>query len=173
MIEYEYTFVFRTFLMKFWVSYEPFHSEGSRMTNMPVVIPMLNYEDGPAAMDWLAAAFGFQEITRLIGSDGLLAHGEMAIGNGRIMLSTATPAYESPKHHREHCTQARAWSEVPYIIDGVLVFVDNIDRHYDQAIRMGAIILSEVEDAEPGRRYRVEDPEGHRWMFIQRPSTQI
>ena len=34
---------------------------------MQDVIPMLTYEDGPAAMDWLAEAFGFQEITRLVG----------------------------------------------------------------------------------------------------------
>jgi PhnB protein len=69
---------------------------------------MLDYEDGPAAMDWLTAAFGFQEVTRHIGEDGLLAHGEMRAGNGLIMLATPTPAYESPKRHREHCAQARA-----------------------------------------------------------------
>jgi PhnB protein len=130
---------------------------------------MLTYENGPAAMDWLAKVFGFQELTRMIGSDGLLAHGEMAVGDGLIMLATATPAYESPKRHREHCAQAQAWSAVPYIIDGVLVYVDNVDQHYAQAVSAGAAILSELEDAGPGRRYRAEDPEGHRWMFVQRP----
>jgi uncharacterized glyoxalase superfamily protein PhnB len=135
---------------------------------MPDVIPMLDYEDGPAAMDWLAKAFGFQEVTRMIGDDGLLAHGEMVVGNGIIMLATATSEYESPKHHREHCERARAWSVVPYVIDGVLVQVDDIDAHYQQAIEAGVRILSEIEDAGPGRRYRAEDLEGHRWMFVQR-----
>jgi uncharacterized glyoxalase superfamily protein PhnB len=135
---------------------------------MQDIIPMLDYEDGPAAMDWLAKAFGFTEVTRMIGEDGLLAHGEMTIGSGMIMLATATPDYESPKHHRQHCERARAWSEVPYIIDGVLVHVDNVDAHYRQAIEAGARILSPLEDAEPGRRYRAEDLEGHRWMFMQR-----
>ena len=28
------------------------------------VVPMLTYADGPAAMDWLARAFGFEEQMR-------------------------------------------------------------------------------------------------------------
>jgi len=129
---------------------------------------MINYEDGPAAMDWLAKAFGFQEITCMTGEDGLLAHGEMITGNGTIMLATATPDYESPRHHREHCERARAWSSEPFVIDGVLVFVDDVEAHYQQAGAAGAHILSELEDGFPARRYRVEDLEGHRWMFMQR-----
>jgi uncharacterized glyoxalase superfamily protein PhnB len=135
---------------------------------MQDIIPMLDYEDGPAAMDWLEKAFGFQEVTRMIGEDGLLAHGEMTFGNGMIMLATATPEYESPKHHRQHCERARAWSAVPYVIDGLLVHVEDVDAHYQRAVTAGASILSELEDALPGRRYRAEDLEGHRWMFIQR-----
>ncbi len=135
---------------------------------MQDVVPMLDYEDGPAAMDWLAEAFGFHEVTRQIGMDGRLSHGEMMAGNGRIMLATATPAYESPKHHREHCERARAWSAVPWVIDGVLVYVDNVDEHFVRAKQAGAAILGELEDGYPGRRYRAEDLEGHRWMFLQR-----
>jgi uncharacterized glyoxalase superfamily protein PhnB len=140
--------------------------------NCSQVIPMLDYEDGPAAMDWLAKAFGFRELVRMMGEDGLLAHGEMAAGtggNGRIMVGTATPLYESPRHHREHCERARAWSEVPWIIDGVLVYVEDVDAHYTQAKAAGAVILSELEDGFPARRYRTEDLEGHRWMFMQGP----
>ena len=135
---------------------------------MQDVIPMLDYENGPAAMDWLSEAFGFVEVGRIIGEDGLLAHGEMRVGSGRIFLATATPAYESPRHHREHCQRAQAWSVVPWVIDGVLVYVDDVDAHYAQAVRAGAYILSEPENGPPGRRYRVEDLEGHRWMFMQR-----
>jgi PhnB protein len=135
---------------------------------MQDVVPMLDYEDGPAAMDWLAEAFGFHEVSRLIGEDGRLAHGEMMAGNGLIMLATATPAYESPKHHREHCERARAWSAVPWVIDGVLVYVDHVNEHFERAKQAGATILGELEDGFPGRRYRAEDLEGHRWMFLQR-----
>ena len=119
-------------------------------------------------MDWLAKAFGFQEITRMLGPEGSLSHGEMAVGNGRIMLATPTPVYESPKRHREQCERASAWSAVPWVIDGILVYVDDVDQHYAQAQRAGATILSEPEDGGPGRLYRAEDLEGHRWMFLQR-----
>jgi uncharacterized glyoxalase superfamily protein PhnB len=34
------------------------------MARDPAVVPMLAYENGPAAMDWLARAFGFRERMR-------------------------------------------------------------------------------------------------------------
>ena len=134
---------------------------------MPSVIPMLAYADGPAAMDWLIEAFGFTERERWIGDDGLLSHGELRAGaDGRIFLATPSPAYEGPKRHREHCAEAAAWQQVPYIVDGVMVAVDDLDAHLEHARAAGARILSEIEDPGLGfREYRAEDPEGHRWMF--------
>jgi uncharacterized glyoxalase superfamily protein PhnB len=132
------------------------------------VIPMLAYEDGAAAMDWLAQAFGFRERTRWLEPDGRLSHGEMEAGGGLIMLANPTPDYESPRRHRDHCERARRWSTVPWVIDGVLVHIDDVDAHYAQAKAAGAAILSEPEDGSPGRLYRADDLEGHRWMFLQR-----
>lgn len=134
----------------------------------PAVIPMIAYENGAAAMDWLARAFGFRERTRLMSRDGRLSHGEMAAGDGLIMLATPSPDYQGPKRHRDECEAAQRWSTVPYIIDGVLVYVDDISAHFDRAQASGATILSPVEATSDGKRYRAEDVEGHRWMFIQR-----
>ena len=135
---------------------------------MQGVVPMIAYENGLAAMDWLAEAFGFKETTRMLGNEGALAHGEMETGGGLIMLATPSPDYESPKRHRETCGAAKRWSSVPWVIDGVLVFVDDIDKHFKRAKQSGATILSEPEDGPPGKRYRVEDVEGHRWMFMEK-----
>src|SRR4030095_16720405 len=132
------------------------------------VIPTLAYENGVAALEWLAAAFGFREVARQIAKDGTLSHGEMECGGGRIMLATPTPDYESPRHHRVACERARKWSEVPWVIDGVLVVVDDVAAHFARAKAAGAGILSEIEGGFPGRRYRVEDLEGHRWFFLER-----
>jgi PhnB protein len=129
---------------------------------------MLSYENGTAAMDWFTRVFGFRERVRFVGADGQLAHGEMEAGDGLIMLATPTPDYESPRTHRANCERARRWSTVPWVIDGVLVFVDDVAEHCRRAAAGGATILSEVEDGPPGRRYRVEDVEGHRWMFMER-----
>jgi len=133
------------------------------------VIPMLSYEDAPAAIDWLVAAFGLREKLRFTDDDGRVTHAELTTaGGGLIMLATPTPDYVSPKRHRATCEQARKWSESPYVIDGVLVEVDDVDAHFAQAKNAGATILSEPEDVDVGvRHYRVEDLEGHRWMFSQ------
>jgi uncharacterized glyoxalase superfamily protein PhnB len=134
---------------------------------MSSVIPMIAYENGNAAMDWLIEAFGFVEADRRLGADGRLTHGELEAGGGRIMLATPTPDYQGPKRHRETCEAAARWSRVPYIIDGVLVQVDDVTAHFERARAAGAAILSEPEDSPDGRRYRVEDIEGHRWMFVE------
>ncbi|MEX1103426.1 MAG: VOC family protein [Dehalococcoidia bacterium] len=132
------------------------------------IVPMLDYEDGPAAMDWLIQAFGFTERMRLVNPEGSLGHGELELGGNIIMLGTATPLYQSPRRHRESCAAAAAWHEVPWVIDGVFVEVDDIRAHFEQARDAGATILTEVEEAGfGGWIYRAEDVEGHRWMFHQ------
>src|SRR4030088_1002022 len=114
-------------------------------TNYPDVIPMIAYEDGPKAMDWLSSAFGFKERARMLDKEGRLSHGEMQAGGGGIMLATPTPDYQAPRRHRGDREPARKWSAVSYIVDGVLVYVDDVDAHFAQAKRQGASILSGVE----------------------------
>jgi PhnB protein len=131
------------------------------------VVPMIAYENGPAAMDWLARAFGFRELDRRV-EDGRLTHGEMDTGAGVVMMATPSVHYHGPKHHREECEIARSWHDVPYIIDGYLVYVDDIAGHFERAKREGATILSPLEEGGEGGRYRAEDLEGHRWMFVEK-----
>jgi uncharacterized glyoxalase superfamily protein PhnB len=134
----------------------------------PGVIPMLSYADGLAAMDWLVRAFGFRERMRMAGPKGELAHGELETDDGLVMLASPTPEYQGPRAHREGCERARRWAQVPWVIDGVLVHVADVDAHFAVAQREGATILSEPKDDGHGRGYRAEDLEGHRWMFQQR-----
>ncbi len=137
---------------------------------MTDVVPMLTYTDGPGAMDWLVRAFGFAERTRWLDDDGRVAHGELTTGDGLVMIASTNPAYESPTAHRQHCDAGDAWLTPPYVVDGALVYVDDIDAHYARAVAAGAATLSEIEDG-PARLYRTEDLEGHRWMFMQRPGS--
>lgn len=132
------------------------------------IIPMLSYEDGVKAMDWLCSAFGFKEKARMLDEHNRLAHGEIEMNDHLIMLASPTPDYQSPKHHRKICRETAKWSEVPFVINGVLVYVQNIQAHYENAKSSGAVILSELEFGFPGTRYRAEDLEGQRWMFIEK-----
>jgi uncharacterized glyoxalase superfamily protein PhnB len=131
------------------------------------VVPMIAYENGPAAMDWLVKAFGFKELDRRV-EDGRLTHGELDTGGGVVMLATPSVHYHGPKKHRDECRVARSWHDVPYIIDGVLVSVDDVASHFERAKAAGAVILSPLEEGREGKRYRTEDLEGHRWMFMQK-----
>ena len=132
------------------------------------VFPMMAYEDAAAAMDWLVRAFGFVERRRMTDKQGRVVHGELELSGNTVMVASPTPDYQGPKRHAETCEQARLWLKVPWVIDGVLVFVDDVDSHFTRARREGAAMLSEIENGGPGRLYRVADLEGHRWMFVQR-----
>ena len=134
----------------------------------PGVIPMLSYEDCPAALEWLAQAFGFRERVRMPESDGRIGHAEMETDHGLVMLASGPAGYQSPATRCKEYERVRDWLMVPWVVDGVLVYVDRVDAHYERAQSAGAKILSPPENAPYGRLYRAEDLEGHRWMFMQR-----
>jgi uncharacterized glyoxalase superfamily protein PhnB len=84
------------------------------------------------------------------------------------MIASTNPAYRGPTAHRAQCAAADAWLQSPYVVDGALVYVDDVDAHHARALAAGAPTLSGIEEGGPGRLYRTEDLEGHRWMFLQR-----
>jgi uncharacterized glyoxalase superfamily protein PhnB len=132
---------------------------------MSKVTPMLSYEDVGKACDWLSNAFGFEVVERFE-DDGRVNHAGLSHEGTRFEIGWPGPNYESPKHHAEHCESARAWLDVPWIVDGALVQVADVDAHFARARDAGARILREPEDEPFGRLYSAEDLEGHRWMFM-------
>ncbi len=129
---------------------------------------MLSYEKGAEMMDWLCHAFGFTEKTKWLDDSGRLTHGEIAMGDSIIMLASPSADYKSPVSLRKISDVAAKMYHTPYIINGVLVYVSNIENHFQNAKTYGATILSAIETGGPGTRYRTEDPEGQRWMFMER-----
>jgi PhnB protein len=123
----------------------------------PGVIPMLSYEDCPAALEWLAQAFGFRERVRLPESDGRIGHAEMETDHGVVMLASGPAGYQSPATRCKEYERVRDSLMVPWVVDGVLVYVDRIDAHHERAQSAGAKILSPPENASYGRLYRAED----------------
>jgi PhnB protein len=134
---------------------------------MPDVVPMLSYEDCATAASWLADAFGFEELER-IDEGGTVTHVTLRAGDGLIYLGHPGGDYVNPLHLRERCEAAAAMYEVPWVVDGVCVTVDDLDAHLERAAAAGARMLSALDDSPHGRRCRVEDLEGHRWMFEER-----
>ena len=129
---------------------------------------MIAYEDTAAAIDWLVQAFGFSERgERYVMDDGTIGHAELEIGGQVMMLATPSRAYQSPKTHRESCEQAARWLDNPWVVDGLLVLVDDLDAHHARAVSAGANVIRPPEEGPDGRLYTAEDIEGHRWMFQQ------
>jgi uncharacterized glyoxalase superfamily protein PhnB len=120
-------------------------------------IPFLHYEDASAALDWLTEAFGFQRSAVHEGSDGTIAHAEMRVGDGMIMLGSAT----------ENDLGMKTPKELGAVNQGIYVIVDDgIDTHYERARGAGAEIVRALHDTDYGSRdYVARDPEGNLWSF--------
>ena len=132
------------------------------------IFPMIAYEDPGAAIDWLTEAFGFRERgERHLMEDGRIGHAELELGGHVVMLATPSREYQSPKVHRETCEAAARWLDNPWVVDGLLVLVDDLDTHHAEAVAAGAHVIRPPEEGPVGRLYTAEDLEGHRWMFQQ------
>jgi uncharacterized glyoxalase superfamily protein PhnB len=131
-------------------------------------IPMLSYEDAGRAADWLSEAFGFEQSDRFE-DDGVVTHVTLTLGDAMVFAGSPGPDYRSPNSLAAESEAARRMFETPYVVDGVMVSVDDVDAHFERARAAGARILSALEDnPEVGQRqYRAADLEGHRWMFAQ------
>ncbi len=55
-----------------------------------------------------------------------------------------------PKRLREQCEAAARMHEVPWVVDGVWVQVDDLAAHYERAREEGATLLSEMRTARTG-----------------------
>ena len=118
---------------------------------MATMYPTLSYRDAPAALKWLAEAFGFEEVEAHAGPDGTIAHAEMRFGGAIVMFG-------SPKTERQ---------EAGLGLGGIYVGgVEDVDAHHDRARAAGAEIVRELEDTDYGsREYGARDLEGNEWHF--------
>ncbi len=131
-------------------------------------VPLVGYEDVGAAIEWLKEAFDFIERgERYTDDEGRVVHAELDLDGATVMLGWPGPDYQAPRHHAAECEAARRWLEVPYIVDGVMVYVENVDSHCERARSAGATILREPKTEPYGRLYNAADLEGHRWMFME------
>src|SRR6059036_1778016 len=111
----------------------------------PNIFPALRYKNAPAALEWLGRAFGFEKHMVVPGPEGTVAHAQMKLGSGVIMLGSG-----------KHGGANDPWDEV----QGVYVHVVDVDAHYARARAAGAEIVRPLQDTDYGsREYSVRDPE--------------
>jgi uncharacterized glyoxalase superfamily protein PhnB len=123
----------------------------------PTLYPLMRYRDAPAA--FLKDAFGFQERQVIPNEDGTIAHVELELGPGILMLGSER---EDPMMGNR---AGRGW---------IYVAIDDADAHHHRALAAGAEIVSELHDTDYGSRdYAARDLEGNMWHFgTYRPAAE-
>jgi uncharacterized glyoxalase superfamily protein PhnB len=127
------------------------------MTNpTSAVWPCLSYEDAPAAIEFLTAAFGFERraVYTADGRPEVVEHAELRwpLGGG-VMLGTAGK-------------DDSAFGRRLPGNDSVYVVCEDPDALFARAAAAGAELVRELRDEDYGSRgFTVRDPEGTIWSF--------
>jgi uncharacterized glyoxalase superfamily protein PhnB len=132
----------------------------------PRISSALFYDDPAAAIAWLCRVFGFEVRLIVERGDGQIAHSELVLGEGLIMVGAAggQPFCRSPR-------------SVDGNTQSLMVFVDDVEAHCAHARAAGAQIVREPAVSDYGdeywadRAYQTVDCEGHYWWFAQRLRT--
>ena len=115
--------------------------------------PYLAVEDASKAIDFYKEAFGAEELLRMPGPDGKIAHAELQLGDSKLMLSDPFPQ-----------SNVRPPSERGGPTASIFMYHEDVDALFEQAQRAGAEVVSELEDMFWGDRFgTLSDPFGHVW----------
>ena len=117
------------------------------------VTPYLIIKGAADAIDFYKKAFGATELFRMAQPDGKIGHAEIKIGDSPIMLADEFPEmkYLGP--------QTLGGSSV-----SLMIYVDDVDSVFNQAIAAGGRQERPVEDKFYGDRGgSLVDPFGHVW----------
>ena len=119
--------------------------------------PYLAVEDAARAIEFYKDAFGAEEIHRMPGPDGSIAHAELQIGDSKLMLSDPFPQ-----------SNVRPPSERGGPTASVFMYVDDADAVFEQAQTAGATVSMPLEDMFWGDRFgTLADPFGNVWSLSQ------
>ncbi len=117
---------------------------------MRSIYPTFRYPDARAAVEWLCRAFGFRVHAVHEAPDGTVAHAELVLDDGMIMVSTGPGPAGRP-------------ADDDY---AVYVAVDDLDGHHGRARAAGAEIVRGPFDTDYGSRdYTARDLVGRVWSF--------
>jgi uncharacterized glyoxalase superfamily protein PhnB len=114
--------------------------------------------DAPAAIEFYKKAFGAEELDRMLGPDGKVAHAEIQIGDSRVMLGEESEAWGtlSPLTTKS-------------ITSSLHIYVPDADAAFARALGAGANVRMPLSDAFWGDRYgKLVDPFGHEWGIASR-----
>jgi PhnB protein len=117
--------------------------------------PYLIVKGAAEAIEFYKKAFGATELMRMPQPGGKIGHAEIKIGDSPIML-----ADESPD------VGARSPQSIGGSPVSIMLYVEDVDRIFSQAVAAGAKVKRPVADQFYGDRTGgIEDPFGHLWYI--------
>src|SRR5215831_13492145 len=117
--------------------------------------PYLTLNDCARAIEFYKRAFGAQEVMRMEGMPGKIAHAEIKIGDSMIMLSDEMPGGGTTSPQSAGCTTA-----------SIFLYVEDVDALFQQAESSGAKVEMAPTNMFWGDRFgKVTDPFGHLWAM--------
>ncbi len=117
--------------------------------------PYLIVRDAASAIEFYKKAFGASELMRMADPSGKVMHAEIKIGNSPIMLADEFPEMGA------RSPQSLGGSPV-----SILLYVEDVDAVFSQAVAAGANVERPVKDQFYGDRSGgVTDPFGHVWYI--------
>lgn len=118
------------------------------------IIPGMRYRDAHAAMDWLCEVLGFTRHLVVPDGNGGVAHAELTLGNGMIMLGS----------HRDADDGVIAPTPDGPLTQNAYIVVSDIEAAYEHVKAAGANIVYELEEQSyGGSLFSVRDLEGQLW----------
>jgi uncharacterized glyoxalase superfamily protein PhnB len=121
------------------------------------VVPCLRYRNAPAAIDWLCGTFGFERQLVVPNADGTIAHAQLRLGGGMIMLGSVH-ANDFGRLIKQPDEIGGAETQSAYIV------VADADAVHARAKSAGAEIVIAIKDEDyGGRGFVCRDLEGHLW----------
>ena len=125
-------------------------------TSPSTIMPAMRYRNAPAAIDWLCQVFGFERHAVYSNPDGTIAHAELTLGGGMIMLGSGKDD--------EYGRGFKSPGELGVETRSVYIVVPAADEVYARAQAAGAVVVRPINNTDYGsREFTVKDPEGHSW----------
>ncbi len=122
------------------------------------VIPVLRYRNAPAAIDWLCRVFGFEKHQVLENPDGTIAHAELKLGGGIVMLGSVGKSTEFSKNIKQPDEIGGFETQSSYLV------VSDADAVYAKAVAAQAKIEIAIMDEDyGGRGFVCRDLENRLW----------
>jgi len=118
--------------------------------------PYLIIKDAARAIEFYKKAFGATELDRIADESGKIRHAQIRIGDSPFMITD-----ESPDFPEWLSPESRGGTPVH-----IYLYVEDVDRVFDQAIAAGGKELMPVKDQFYGDRSGgITDPFGHIWYI--------